>query len=114
MDLDRLIEGICDEYVARWKTEGRRYISVPSLKQVYAEVSMTLAEGGSLLIVKLRELSKVDSQVPPAIPMLPLQVLRRLATYPTKPLEVQVSPDHYEYWARSAKSSRTLRTTPPY
>ena len=103
VDLDKLIEDICNEYVKRWKSEGMKYTNAPNFEQIYAEGIITPIERESLLIVRLQKLNKIDPQVPPVIPKLPLRVLRKLPIYLTKTLEIQVNYDHYEYWAWSAQ-----------
>jgi hypothetical protein len=92
----------------RWKTEGKRYISIPSFEQMYAEENITPIEEENLLTVKLYILSKTNPQIPSSIPELPLQILRRLSIYLTKTLEIQVNQDHYQYWAWSAEVFKYL------
>ena len=87
--LNQLVENICDEYVRRWKTEGNKYISVPSFEQTYLERNITPIDE-NLLIVKLYTLSKTDPQIPSSIAELPLQILRRMPIYLTKTLEIQI------------------------
>jgi hypothetical protein len=106
--LDKLIKNVCDEYVQRWKTEGKKYISISSFEQMYAEGNITPIEEESLLTVKLYFSSKTDPHIPSSIPELPLQILRRLPIYLTRTLEIQVNQDHYEYWAWSAEVFTSL------
>ena len=112
-DLEKLIAGICDEYVRRWKTEGRRYINVQSFEQIYAEGNLTPIEFESTLVAKLKLLNKESPAIPSAIPLLPLPILRRLAIYLTRTLEIQVNRDHYEYWAWSAEVFRSFKDSIP-
>jgi len=111
MDLNKLIEDICDEYVRRWKTEGKRYISILDFEQIYAEGNITPIEQESLLIIRLRELNRENPQIPPVISKLPVQILTKLPIYLTKTLEIQVNHDHYEYWAWSAQVFMYLEDT---
>jgi len=113
VDLERLIVGICDEYVGRWKTEGRRYINVQSFEQMYAEGNLTPIEFESTLVVKLGILNKENPAIPPAIPLLPLPILRKLAIHLTRTLEIQVNQDHYEFWAWSAEVFRSFENNLP-
>jgi hypothetical protein len=106
--LDKLIQNICDEYVQRWKTEGKKYVNIPSFEQMYAEGNITPIEEESLLTVKLYLLNRTNPQIPSSIPELPLQILRRLPIYLTRTLEIQVNQDHYEYWAWSAEVFTSL------
>ena len=46
---------------------------------------------------------KQKPEIPPSIPELPINLQRKLPIYLTKTLEIQVNPDHYEYWAWSAE-----------
>ena len=62
-DLEKLIAGICDEYVKRWKTEGRRYINVQSFEQIYAEGNLTSIEFESTLVAKLKLLNKENPAI---------------------------------------------------
>ena len=111
--LEKVIAGICDEYVRRWKTEGRRYINVQSFEQMYAEGNLTPIESESTLVAKLGLLNKENPAIPSAIPLLPVPILRRLAIYLTRTLEIQVNLDHYEYWAWSAEVFRSLEDSLP-
>jgi len=110
-DLEAIVRSICDEYVRRWKTKGKKYISVPSFEQIYAEGCITPIELEYTLKNRLPILNKENSAIPPAIPLLPLSILRRLAIYMTKTLEIQVNWDHYEYWAWSAEVFRALENS---
>jgi hypothetical protein len=113
LDLEVIVRSICDEYVEKWKTEGKRYISVPSFEQIYAEGNVTPIELESTLKARLSVLNKKNPAIPPAIPLLPLRILRRLAIYLTKTLEIQVNWDHYEYWAWSAEVFRAFENSSP-
>ena len=94
VNLERLVMEICDEYVERWRAEGRRYINVPSFEQVHAEGNITPIELESTLVAKLRILSEENPAIPPMIPLLPLPVLRKLAVCLTRTLGIQANQDH--------------------
>ncbi len=113
LDLEAIVRSICDEYVEKWKTEGKRCISVQSFEQIYAEGNVTPIELEFTLKVRLPILNRKNPAVPPAIPLLPLHILKRLAIYLTKTLEIQVNWDHYEYWAWSAEVFRAFETSSP-
>ena len=113
LDLEAIVRNIYNEYVERWRTEGKRYINVPSFEQVYAEGIITPIERESTLRTRLPVLNKQNPAIPPAIPLLPLHILRRLAIYLTKTLEIQVNWDHYEYWAWSAEVFRAFEDSSP-
>ena len=102
-DIEELIIDIVEEYVRRWKSEGKRYINVKNFKQVYAENNVTPIELESTLVRRLPELNKTNPSIPPGIPQLPYNVLKRLPIHLTKSLEIQVNWDHYEYWGWSAE-----------
>ncbi len=101
--IEEVVASIVNEYVDRWKTEGKRYINVQSFEQIYAENNITPIELESTLVRKLPQLNKDDPSIPLSIPQLPYKVLRRLAIHLTKSLEIQVNWDHYEFWAWSAE-----------
>ena len=111
VDLEELVVRTCNEYVERWKTEGKRYINVQSFEQMYAEGNITRIERESTLVEKLKMLSRENPAIPPAIPLLPPPILRRLAIYLTRTLEIQVNQDHYEYWAWSAEVFRAFEAS---
>ena len=111
VDLEELVVRTCNEYVERWKTEGKRYINVQSFEQMYAEGNITRIERESTLVEKLKMLSGENSAIPPAIPLLPPPILRRLAICLTRTLEIQVNQDHYEYWAWSAEVFRAFEAS---
>ncbi len=113
LDLEAIVRSTCDEYIEKWKTEGKRYISVQSFEQIYAEGNITPIEHESTLKARLPILNKKNPAIPPAIPLLPLHVLRRLAIYLTKTLEIQVNWDHYEYWAWSAEVFKGFENSSP-
>jgi len=113
VDLEAVIKGIYEEYVEKWRTEGRRYIDIPSFEQAYIEDTVTPIEREYTLRVRLPILNYQNQAVPPTIPLLPLHVLRRLAIYLTKALEIQINWDHYEYWAWSAEVFRAFENDSP-
>ncbi len=113
VDLEKLIVEICDEYVSRWKTEGKRYINIQNFEQTYLENNLTPIERETTLVTKLRMLNKENPAIPPEIPQLPLDILRKLAICLTKTLVVQVNRDHYEYWAWSAEVFRAFENSSP-
>lgn len=103
LELEQEISKICEEYVNRWKTEGKKYINVPDFNAIYAENNITPIEETCLLTVRLRSLHEQNPKIPSSIPELPINLQRKLPIYLTKTLEIQVNPDHYEYWAWSAE-----------
>jgi len=113
LDIEALIKHIYDEYIERWKTEGKSYINTSSFEQAYIENTITPIERESTLRAKLPILHRQNQAIPPAIPLLPLHVLRRLAIYLTKALEVQINWDHYDYWAWSAEVFKAFENDSP-
>lgn len=111
--LEKLVAEICDEYVRKWKTEGVKYINVPSYEHMYAEGNWTPIEQEWLLTTRLRMLSKSRPEIPSSIPLLPLPILRRLSIHLTKTLEIQVNLDHYEFWAWSAEVFKSFEDSIP-
>ncbi|WP_148682281.1 hypothetical protein [Pyrobaculum neutrophilum] len=111
--LEVVIRSVCNEYVEKWKTEGKRYINVSSFEQMYAEDNVTPIEHEFTLRARLPVLNRENPAIPPAIPLLPLRILRRLAIYLTKTLEIQINWDHYEYWAWSAEVFRFFENSSP-
>jgi hypothetical protein len=103
VNLEELVAKTCDEYVERWKTEGKKYIHVKDFENAYLENNITPIERESTLVERLKVLNKENPSIPPEIPLFPLPILRRLAVHLTKTLEIQVNRDHYEYWAWSAE-----------
>ena len=101
--IEEVIVSIINEYVNRWKTEGKRYINVQSFEQTYIENTITPIELESTLVAKLPQLNKANPRIPPSIPQLPYKVLKRLAIHLTKSLEIQINWDHYEFWTWSAE-----------
>lgn len=113
-NLENIVKDVCDEYIRRWKTEGKKYINVSNFELIYAEGTETPIERESTLRVRLPALHKKNPTIPPAIPLLPLDIQRKLPIYLTKTLEIQINWDHYEYWAWSAEVSKAFEDRLPF
>jgi len=101
--IERIIKCKCEEYVERWKNEGKRYISVPCWDNIYAEGNSSPIEQQCCLKEVLKRLHNENPEFPSSIPELPINILRKLPVYLSKTLEIQVNKDHYDFWEWSER-----------